>query len=269
MAIRVAVSGAGGKMGREVLRAVHEAPDIELVAAADPTTAGVDIGELAGVGKLGIDVSATLTEALEQSDATHVVDFTTPDAVFGNVMTAIDMGRRVVFGTTGLSDEDLAEIDRQARSRGTGVVHAPNFAIGAVLMMRFAAEAAQFFDSIEIIELHHDQKKDAPSGTAIKTAELISQARESAPELAATAVASTQGDAARGETVKGVPIHSVRLPGLVAHQEVICGLAGQTLTIRHDSIDRASFMPGVLLALRRVGDVTGLIYGLEHLLFEE
>ena len=266
MSLRVLVSGAGGKMGREVVRAVHGAPDMELVGAVDPTCSGKDAGELAGVGTLGVKVSPTLAEGLASSGATHVVDFTTPQAVFDNVMTALDQGRRVVFGTTGLGPKELEAIDRRARERGTGVIHAPNFAIGAVLMMRFAAEAAPFFDRVEIIELHHDQKKDAPSGTAIKTAELIAQALRSKGEVAATAVADTD-QAARGETVEGIRIHSVRLPGLVAHQEVILGLAGQTLSIRHDSLDRVSFMPGVLLALRRVGEVQGLVYGLEHLLF--
>ena len=197
-----------------------------------------------------------------------MVDFTTPDAVFDNVMTALDLGKRVVFGTTGLDEERLQEIDARARERSLGVVHAPNFAIGAVLMMRFAAEASRFFDQVEIIELHHDQKKDAPSGTAIKTAELIAEARKSRGEVAA--VTETEVVAgARGGEVQGVQVHSVRLPGLVAHQEVLLGLPGQTLTIRHDSFDRASFMPGVLLALRKVGEITGLVYGLEHLLFEE
>ncbi len=256
-------------MGREVLRAVHGAEGMELVGAADPFCAGTDVGELAGVESLGIQVSPGIAEALETSDATHVVDFTTPDAVYQNVMSAIELGRRVVFGTTGLSEEALESIDVRARELNTGVVHAPNFAIGAVLMMRFAAEAAQFFDDVEIIELHHDQKKDAPSGTAIKTAELINEARRAAGEIASTASVDTATDTARGESVKGVHIHSVRLPGMVAHQEVILGLAGQTLSIRHDSIDRVSFMPGVLLALRKVGNVTGLLYGLEHLLFQE
>lgn len=269
MAIKVVVSGAGGKMGREVLRAVHGAEDMELVGAADPFGAGEDVGELAGVGSLGVRASKSLTEALEVSGASHVVDFTTPDAVFDNVMSAVEMGRRVVFGTTGLSEESLGAIDARARELETGVVHAPNFAIGAVLMMRFAAEAAQFFEDVEIIELHHDQKKDAPSGTAIKTAELISAARLSAGEIASTTSVDSPQDTARGERVKGVHIHSVRLPGLVAHQEVVLGLAGQTLSIRHDSIDRVSFMPGVLLALRKVQAVKGLLYGLEHLLFEE
>lgn len=266
MAIPVIVSGAGGKMGREVVRAVHGAQDIELVGAVDPSFAGRDAGELAGLGATGVTVSGSLAEALRHSEAACVVDFTAPGVVYGNVMAALEAGKRVVFGTTGLVDEQLSAIDRAARERGLGVVHAPNFAIGAVLMMRFAAEAARFFDQVEIIELHHDQKKDAPSGTAIKTAEMIRAARGERP---AKPAGEELVPGARGGEYAGVRIHSVRLPGLVAHQEVILGLAGQTLTIRHDSLDRASFMPGVLLAIRKVQEITGLVYGLERLLFEE
>lgn len=267
MSLRVVVSGAGGKMGREVVRAVLGADDMELVGAVDPGFSGEDVGKLIGAEPMGISIDKSLEEALQRTQATHVVDFTTPDTVFDNVMTALEMGRRVVFGTTGLDEGALASIDAKAREQRTGVIHAPNFAIGAVLMMRFAAEASRFFDSVEIIELHHDEKKDAPSGTAIKTAELIAEARKAKSEVAAVA-ATEEATSARGQEVQGVRIHSLRLPGLVAHQEVILGLAGQTLTIRHDSIDRESFMPGVLLALRRVNEIDGLIYGLEHLLFQ-
>jgi len=268
MAIRVIVSGAGGKMGREVVRAVRGAADMELVAAVDPSYAGRDAGELAGLGFTGVPVSGSLAEALAR-DGAHgacLVDFTAPDAVYANVMQALEAGLRVGFGTTGLSDQELGQIDRAARERGLGVIHAPNFAIGAVLMMRFAAEAARFFDEVEIIELHHDQKKDAPSGTAVKTAEMIREARGRRSRRLDAETEVLPG--ARGGELDGVRIHSVRLPGLVAHQEVILGLPGQTLTIRHDSLDRASFMPGVLLAIRKVGEVTGLVYGLERLLFE-
>lgn len=266
MGIRVVVSGAGGKMGREVLRAVSGAGDMEVVGAVDPSFAGSDAGELAGRGRWGIQVSGSLSAALAETPADCVVDFTAPDAVYNNVMTALNAGTRVVFGTTGLKDEELSAIDRVAKEKGLGVIHAPNFAIGAVLMMRFAAEAARYMDHVEIIELHHDQKKDAPSGTAIKTAELIREAR--GEHKGATPRGTELVEGARGGEYGGVRVHSVRLPGLVAHQEVIFGTLGQTLTIRHDSFDRASFMPGVLLAIRKVGQVTGLVYGLEHLLFE-
>lgn len=267
MDLRVLVIGAGGKMGREVVRAVHGAEGMQLAGGVDPHYAGSDLGELAGLGALGEKVYPSLEEAFAATDAGYVVDFTAPGSVFGNVMASLEAKKRVVFGTTGLSDSELSAIDRRARELGLGVVHAPNFAIGAVLMMKFAAEAARFFESVEIVELHHDQKKDAPSGTAVKTAELIAEARRGRKREGIDEVELFPG--ARGAEVKGVRVHSLRLQGLVAHQEVMLGLPGQTLTIRHDSTDRASFMPGVLLALRKVGSVTGLIYGLEHLLFEE
>lgn len=273
---KVIVCGAGGKMGREVLRAIAGADDMELAGAVDPAHAGSDVAELAGIAP-GLEVAPTLAAALSAApDAMYVVDFTAPHVVYGNVTEALEAGRRVVFGTTGLSDAQLSHLDRLARSKGLGVIHAPNFALGAVLMMRFAAEAAKHAEGIEIIELHHDQKKDAPSGTAIKTAEMIAHARreaagneragEEAPGVDAAHTGTHQAEGARGALFHGIPIHSVRLQGLVAHQEVIIGLPGQTLTIRHDSLDRASFMPGVLLALRKVDDVDGLLYGLEHLL---
>lgn len=267
MDLRVLVVGAGGKMGKEVVRAVHAAEGMEVAGGVDPRFAGSDAGELAGLGPLGVKVYASLSEAFAAADAGYVVDFTAPGAVYHNVIASLEAGKRVVFGTTGLSDAELSAIDRRARELGLGVVHAPNFAIGAVLMMKFAAEAARFFESVEIIELHHDQKKDAPSGTALKTAELIAQARAGRKREGIDEVELYPG--ARGAEVNGVRVHSLRLQGLVAHQEVVLGLPGQTLTIRHDSTDRASFMPGVLLALRKVGSVTGLVYGLEHLLFNE
>jgi 4-hydroxy-tetrahydrodipicolinate reductase len=220
--IAVAVSGAAGRMGQTVCAAVEGAQDMELVARADPA--------------LGV----SLKEALDRHPDV-LVDFTTPDTALGNAREALQAGVHVVIGTTGF---DVAEL--QGHERPPNVFVAPNFAIGAVLMMRFAADAAQHMARAEIIELHHDRKLDAPSGTAKLTAELMAEA---APE--------------RGE----VPIHSVRLPGLVAHQEVIFGDVGQTLTIRHDSVDRESFMPGVLLAVRRVGDLTeSPVVGLEKLL---
>lgn len=268
VATTVVVSGAGGKMGREVVRAVHGANDMTLVGAVDPMAAGEDAGIVAGLNELDLKIQSSIKSAVNAlEEKPVVVDFTTPDAVFDNVMEALELGCRVVFGTTGLSDEQLSQIDRKAKDQGLGVIHAPNFALGAVLMMRFAAEASRFFDGVEVIEYHHDQKKDAPSGTAIKTAEMIREARGQAP--------SSKGqdeielvEGARGGTVRDVRVHSVRMPGMVAHQEVILGLPGQTLTIRHDSIDRVSFMPGVLLAVRKVGEIDGLVYGLEHLLFD-
>jgi len=241
MTVKVGVLGANGRMGSEVCRAVEAAADLELVAAVDAD------------------------ESLDPLTAADVVvDFTTPDAVMDNVQWCIEAGRHVVVGTTGFDDERLATVRSWlAEASGVGVVVAPNFGIGAVLMMRFAAVAAPYFDSTEIIELHHPQKVDAPSGTARRTAELIAEARGDA----ASPDATTQSlDGARGADVSGVRVHAVRLAGLVAHQEVLLGGHGETLTIRHDSLSRESFMPGVLLAVREVASRPGLTVGIESLL---
>lgn len=221
--IRVAVAGAAGRMGQTVCAAVEEAEDMELVARADPA------------------LGSTVAEAIEQRPQV-LVDFTVPATVVANARQAVGAGVHVVIGTTGFDPAELADLS----GAGANVFIAPNFAIGAVLMMQFARQAAAHMRRAEIIELHHDRKLDKPSGTAARTASLMSEA---SPEL--------------GE----VPVHSVRLPGLVAHQEVILGDVGQTLTIRHDSTDRTSFMPGVLLAIRRVGALTDSpVVGLERLL---
>jgi 4-hydroxy-tetrahydrodipicolinate reductase len=242
--IRVAVVGAEGRMGKETVRAVRGAPDLMLVGAWDE---GHDLAsELAGATP---DVA---------------VEFTTPGAVAENLRILLSAGVRPVVGTTGLSRETLDETDRVCREKGIGGLVAPNFSIGAVLMMRFAAEAARHLPHVEIVELHHDRKLDAPSGTALKTAEGIAAARERTPEAPAgeESIAGVRG----GEGAGGIRIHSVRLPGLVAHQEVVFGGPGQTLRIRHDSLDRAGFMPGVLLAVRRVVERVGLVRDLGELL---
>ncbi len=216
--LRVAVAGAAGRMGQAVCDAVSGAADMELTGKADPS--------------LGVD----LAEVLPNADV--VVEFTRPDTALANVQACLEAGVHVVVGTSGWDVDAVRGVDSPAN-----VLFCPNFAIGAVLMMRFAAEASKHMAKAEIIELHHDKKLDAPSGTAARTAELM------------------QGDA---------PIHSVRLPGIVANQEVILGDVGQTLTIRHDSIDRTSFMPGVLLAVRKVGDLSeSPVIGLEHVLFDD
>jgi 4-hydroxy-tetrahydrodipicolinate reductase len=246
MSIRVAVLGSAGRMGAEVVRAVDAADDLELVAALDQ---GDDLATLSAVG------------------AEVVVDFTSPGAVMGNLETVIGQGIHAVVGTTGFDDARLDQVRTWlAAAPGTGVLVAPNFGIGAVLMMRFAAQAAAFFESVEIVELHHPTKVDAPSGTSAHTARLIAEARRAAglgPQPDATA---TGLDGARGAEVDGVPIHSVRLRGLVAHQEVLLGHEGETLTIRHDSTDRVSFMPGVLLGVRTVAEHPGLTFGLDSIL---
>ncbi len=252
--ISVGVVGALGKMGREVTGAVLGAEDLRLAAAVD-----VCGGEL---GKLKVETD--LEKTLEEKKPQVVIDFTRPQDVFANAKLIIAHGSRPVIGTTGLDPEQIAQLDDLARRKEIGGLIAPNFAIGAVLMMEFAKIAGRHFPSAEIIELHHDKKLDAPSGTAIKTAEMIVEGRQKPAVSGASEVEKIEG--VRGGELAGVHIHSVRMPGFVASQEVIFGLPGQTLTIRHDSNDRASFMPGVLLAVRKVLSVQGIVYGLEHFL---
>jgi 4-hydroxy-tetrahydrodipicolinate reductase len=269
--IRIAVAGAAGRMGREVIRAVMEAEGLPLVAAVDKHEAGRDAGELTGMGSLNVPILSDLDTALTKTEPDVLVDFTLPDSVMTNVRTALEHGVSPVVGTTGLSAENLAEIDHLARQQGVGAFVAPNFAIGAVLMMQFAAQAARYLPDVEIIELHHEKKLDSPSGTALLTAQQIAQARREAgvapqPAPAGTVEKAPGARGAHGAATGEVPIHSVRLPGFVAHQEVIFGGPGQILTLRHDSTDRRSFMPGVLLAIRKVRALQGLVVGLEHLL---
>lgn len=244
--LRVAVIGARGKMGAEAVQAVERADDVELVAA------------------LGRE---DRLESLIEAGAQVAIELTHPDSVMANVEFCVRHGIHGVVGTTGWTDERLATLRGWLeQSPGTGVLIAPNFGIGAVLTMRFAQQAARFFESVEVVELHHPQKADAPSGTAARTAQLIAAARREAgcpPQPDATTSAL---DGARGADVDGVPVHALRLRGLVAHQEVLFGGEGETLTIRHDSMNRSSFMPGVLLAVRRVVDTPGLTFGLEHFL---
>jgi len=245
-AIRVGVLGARGRVGTEVCRAVEEDPDLELVAC-------VDVGDP--------------LEALVEAGTDAVVDFTHPDAVMDNLEFCVTHGLHAVVGTTGFDDERLATLrDWLADAPAVGVLIAPNFSIGAVLMMRFAAAAAPFYESVEIVELHHPDKADAPSGTARRTAQLVAEARRAAGSAPIPDATSTALDGARGADVDGVRVHAVRARGLVAHQEVVLGGLGETLTIRHDSLDRTSFTPGVLAAIRVIADRPGLSVGLEHLL---
>jgi 4-hydroxy-tetrahydrodipicolinate reductase len=250
--IRIGVLGAAGRMGREVLRAVVSADDLDLVAAVDPEHVGQDVE--------GVAIAPTI-DAL--ADADVAVDFTHPSAVMGNIRWCLEHGVHAVVGTTGLSEHDLGDIRALAERGDANCVVAPNFALGAVLLLRFAAEAARFFDAAEVIELHHDGKVDAPSGTALATARAIDTARAgawSAPEVIGS------DPSARGADVDGVRVHAVRLPGLVAHEEVLFGGPGQVLTLRHDALDRQAFMPGVLLAVRGVAARPGLTVGLDALL---
>ena len=246
MTINVAVLGAKGRMGAETVKAISAANDLQLVAQ-------IDLGDS--------------LEQLTASGAQVVVDFTHPDAVMKNLEFAINNGIHVVVGTTGFDDAKLNLVKSWLeKNPKVGAVIAPNFGLGAVLMMQFAAKAARYFESVEIIELHHPDKADAPSGTANRTADLITQARKSASRPAMPDKTSSGLEGARGAKVGDVPVHSVRLRGLVAHQEVLLGDQGETLSIRHDSIDRSGFMPGVLLAVREVVKTPGLTFGLEHLM---
>ncbi|KAF4408723.1 MULTISPECIES: 4-hydroxy-tetrahydrodipicolinate reductase [Streptomyces] len=244
--LRVAVLGAHGRIGSEAVRAVGAADDLELVAALDRDD------ELAALTGAGAQVA---------------VDLTHPDAVMGNLDFLIRNGIHGVVGTTGWTDERLDTVrGALADSPGTGVLIAPNFSIGAVLTMAFAQQAARFFESVEVVELHHPNKADAPSGTATRTAQLVAAARREAGAGPQPDATSTALDGARGADVDGVPVHSVRLRGLLAHQEVLFGGTGETLTVRHDSLHHSSFMPGILLGVRRVGSAPGLTFGLEHFL---
>jgi len=241
--IKVGVLGARGRMGAEVVKAVSEAADLELVTA-------LDLGDS--------------LDQLKTSGAQVVVDFTTPDSVMANLEYLISNGINSVVGTTGFDADRISKLETMiAANPKVGVLIAPNFAIGAVLMMEFATKAAKYFESAEIIELHHPNKVDAPSGTASRTAELMSKARKEAGMSAMPDATSTSLDGARGASVGDIPVHSVRLRGLIAHQEVLLGGLGETLTIRHDSLDRAGFMPGVLLGVRKVISQPGLTFGLE------
>lgn len=244
--IRVGVLGSNGKVGQAIVAAVDAADDLTF--------------------SVGVDKDDPL-ENLVSADTAVVVDFTHPSVVMDNLKFLIHKGIHAVVGTTGFTEERLAQVrEWLADSPGVGVLIAPNFAIGAVLMMRFAAQAARFYDSVEVIELHHPHKADAPSGTAYRTAKLIGEARTAAGVGSSPDATTEELDGARGAEVDGVRVHAVRLAGLVAHQEVLLGTQGETLTIRHDSLDRTSFAPGVLLGVREIGKRPGLTVGLEELM---
>jgi 4-hydroxy-tetrahydrodipicolinate reductase len=241
--IRVGVIGAHGRMGTEACRAIESDDELVLVA------------------RLG---RGDRLEALIDARTDVAVDLTTPDSVKGNVRFCVENAIDVVVGASGLTSADVSEIDRRAASSGARVLVVPNFAIGAVLMMRFAAEAAPYFDSAEIVERHHENKADAPSGTALRTAELMRDAR--AEPWQATPASRESLAGSRGGNADGTRLHSLRLPGSVAHQEVILGAPGQTLVIRHDSVDRSSFMPGLLRSVKSIKSLDGVVVGLEHVL---
>lgn len=260
--IKVLVCGIAGRMGSQTAAAVDSAGDLELVGGVDihapRTTKTLDSGNI-------VFIYTDLQEAIDATEPDVMVDFTHPSSVEGNIRVALANGVNCVVGTTGLSEETLQELAKLTRGESALFV-APNFTTGAVLMMRFSQMASKYFPDAEVIEMHHDGKADAPSGTAIRTARMIAATREEKSTAPGKETELPGMNGARGASVDGVPVHSVRTAGHVAHQEVIFGSLGQTLTIRHDSIDRASYMPGVLLACRKVPGLTGLIVGLENLM---
>lgn len=270
-AIPVVVNGAGGKMGRETIKAIAQAEGMTLLGAVDtnPQLLGQDAGEVSGCGALEVpilnDLQSVLVLATQEQIQGVMVDFTHPDGVYENVRSAIAYGVRPVVGTTGLSSEQLQDLAEFAEKASTGALIIPNFCIGVVLMQQAALQASKYFDHVEIIELHHNQKADAPSGTAIKTAQMLSDMGKTYNPQQVEETEQIAG--ARGSLADAnIHIHSVRLPGLVAHQEMIFGAPGQIYTLRHDATDRACYMPGVLLAIRKVTEMKTLVYGLEKIL---
>lgn len=270
--IRVAIVGANGRMGREAIKAVSAAQDLDLVATVSRSGQEQALASvLPGVAGLeGLTMESNLANALERTKPDVLLDLSHHEVIEANAKTALSSGIAVVIGATGLSPKAMDEIDELAKKAGVGAIYAPNFALGAVLMMRFSVMAAKWLPNVEIIEMHHDRKADAPSGTALRTAEMISEARTAAPvDKPPTTVKAEGALGGRWPAENPVPVHSVRLPGLLAHQMVIFGSPGETLTIRHDSLDRAGFMEGVKLAIRRVSGYQGLVVGLDRLLFGE
>jgi 4-hydroxy-tetrahydrodipicolinate reductase len=270
--IPVVVNGAAGKMGREVVKAVAQADDMTLLGAIDRSSEHIDkdAGELAGLGE-PLEVPITdqlepmLAFAAQERQPGVMVDFTHPNSVYDSIRSAIAYGVRPVVGTTGLSPAQIQDLAEFADKASTGCLIIPNFSIGMVLLQQAAIQASQYFDHVEIIELHHNQKADAPSGTAIQTAQMLAEMGKTYNP--ATVEETEKLPGARGSLAEeGIRIHSVRLPGLIAHQEVIFGADGQVYTLRHDTSDRASFMPGVLLAIRKVLQLKSLVYGLEKIL---
>ncbi|MDX8046137.1 4-hydroxy-tetrahydrodipicolinate reductase [Gracilibacillus sp. S3-1-1] len=262
--IKVIVAGPRGKMGSEALRMIEKQEDLELVACLDHKYEGKQVKEFEELPNLDATIYTDVEACFQAVEADVLVDLTTPEYGYLHTKTAINYGIRPVVGTTGFTDEQLTELTDLAEEKGIGVIIAPNFALGAVLMMQFAKWAAKYFPDVEIIEKHHDNKLDAPSGTAIKTAALIKEVRETKVQGHPDEEETIAG--ARGADVDGMKIHSMRLPGLVAHQEVVFGSIGENLTIKHDSFHRQSFMTGVKLAIDQVMKLDILVYGLENIL---
>jgi 4-hydroxy-tetrahydrodipicolinate reductase len=261
--IRVVVTGVSGRMGSTICRGIFSEKDIKLVAGVSNSKAGRDIGQIIGVSDIGIKAVKTIEEAFD-SKPEVLIDFTHASVAPNNIIFALENKIHAVVGTTGIDEQEIQKIKENSEEGKANVIIAPNFAVGAVLMMNFVKKAAPNFKDCEIIELHHDKKADAPSGTALATAELIKSVYESRKRLKEGEREKVKG--ARGCLTSNIHIHSVRLPGLMAHQEVIFGTTGQTLTIRHDSISRDSFLPGIFLAVRNIAKMPGFNFGIDKLL---
>ncbi|CAG9611782.1 4-hydroxy-tetrahydrodipicolinate reductase [Bacillus rhizoplanae] len=262
--IKVIIAGPRGRMGQEAVLLMERTPHFNLVAAIDYKHGGKKISDIAGLPNIDAPIYADLHTCLDEVEADVLLDLTTPEIGKKHVTLAVERGIRSVIGTTGFTEEELQKLIETTKEKQVGTIIAPNFAVGAVLMMKFSQMAAKYFQDVEIIELHHDQKLDAPSGTAVKTVDLIRQNRE--PKQQGHPNETEQLEGARGANVDGIHIHSVRLPGLIAHQEVLFGGDGQMLTIRHDSFNRASFMSGVKLSIETVMQLDHLVYGLENII---
>lgn len=262
--IRIIVAGPRGRMGKEALFLIERTEHFELVGAVDRVNGGKMIADVEGLPKLEAPIYDDIERCFQEVKADVLIDLTTPEVGKKHTELAVEYGVRPVVGTTGFNEAELEDLKKRAEEKGIGVIIAPNFAVGAILMMKFAEMAAKYFPDVEIIEQHHDQKLDAPSGTAIKTAEMIQKVRQAKQQGHPDEKEVIQG--ARGADMDGMRIHSVRLPGLVAHQEVLFGGEGQTLKIRHDSINRTSFMSGVKLAVETVMKIDLLVYGLENIM---
>ena len=263
---RIIVSGAAGRMGKTICRMVIAENDYELVGAVDVIETGTDIYKILGIkSKKELYINDDIVEEIDHKGPDVVIDFTNPEVVMDNIKKVLKTKTKMVVGTTGFDQSDLEEVRELSKKYDTQIMIAPNFALGAVMMMEFSKKAAKYFNQAEIIELHHDGKMDAPSGTSVKTAEMISESREK-PKAKTDRKFIEKLKGARGADFDDIHIHSVRLQGLVAHQEVIFGGEGQTLKIRHDSIDRQSFMPGIKMAVNKIDELEGLIYGLDEIM---
>ncbi|MBF0708980.1 4-hydroxy-tetrahydrodipicolinate reductase [Alkalihalobacillus hwajinpoensis] len=262
--VKIVIAGPRGNMGSEAVKLVDRTGHFTLAAVIDSKQTGQTVADIEGLPSLDAPVYTDLDKCLSEVECDVLIDLTTPEYGKKHMEIAFNHGVRPVIGTTGFSNDDVEELSKVAERKELGAIIAPNFAIGAVLMMKFASMAAKYFDDVEIIEQHHDRKLDAPSGTAVKTAKMISEVRDAKKQGHEDEREDLEG--ARGADYEGMRIHSVRLPGLVAHQEVLFGGEGQTLKIRHDSMNRASFMPGVQLAVETVLKIDQLVYGLENIM---